>query len=67
MIDRLVGELTREVSLVDTPLARAQKLRVIYQAQKLHIQGIDLRSVMAGERRNALMGGVNGVFSSSFC
>ena len=52
---------------MDTRLARAQKLRVIYQAQKLHIQGIDLRSVMAGERRNALMGGVNGVFSSSFC
>ena len=48
---------------MDTRLARAQKLRVIYQAQILHRFEIG-----DGEREdNALMGGVNGVFSSSFC
>jgi hypothetical protein len=61
------NKLTREVAQGDTRLVRARKRRVIYQARILRIiQGTD-EIGDGGTRKDALMGGVNGVFSSSFC
>ena len=72
MIDRsMLCALTPEVAQADTRLARAQKLRVIYLAQKLRIQGTDeigdRERLQRKNGRDALIGGVNGVFSSSLC